>query len=126
MRLDKVNPISLLQIMREYSDENYILAMHDILEKFRNLYGCKTDRRTIYHNLELLQSCGFDTSTYGENHVGYYLREREFEGAELRLLMDAVYRFSFLSPEQSEKLVKKLQQFSAQANLYLEVPNEAE
>ena len=67
MRSDKANPIYLLHILREYSDENHILSMHEILEKLRVLYDCEADRRTIYSQIELLQVCGFDISQYAEN-----------------------------------------------------------
>ena len=60
MRSDKANPIYLLHILREYSDENHVLSMHEILEKLRVLYDCEADRRTIYSQIELLQTCGFE------------------------------------------------------------------
>ena len=82
MHSDKVNPIYLLHILREYSDKDHILSMHAILEKLRVLYDCEADRRTIYSQIELLQTCGFDISLYTENGKGYYLREREFEKSE--------------------------------------------
>lgn len=113
MRFDKANPIYLLQILREYSDEAHILSMHEIMEKLRSIYHCEADRRTVYSYVELLQGCGFDISTYSENGVGYFLREREFEKAEIRMLTDAVCSFPFISPGQSKGLITKLQQFSS-------------
>lgn len=113
MRSDKANPIYLLHILREYSDENHVLSMHEILEKLRVLYDCEADRRTIYSQIELLQICGFDISLYTENGKGYYLREREFEKAEIRMLIDSVCSFPFIAPSQSRELIKKLQQFGS-------------
>lgn len=113
MRPDKVNPLYLLYILREYTDENHILSMHEIFEKLRVLYGCEVDRRTIYSYMELLQTCGFDISTYAENGKGYYLREREFEKAETRMLIDSVCSFPFIDATQSRELIKKLQQFGS-------------
>ena len=113
MRPEKANPIYLLHVLRKYSDETHILPMHEILKKLRVLYDCEIDRRTVYNYVELLQTCGFDISTYAENGAGYYLREREFEKAEIRLLVDAVCSFPFIPPDQSRKLIQKLQQFSS-------------
>lgn len=116
MRSDKANPMYLLHILREHSDENHILSMHEILEKLRVIYGCEADRRTIYSYIELLQTCGFAISLYAENGTGYYLREREFEKAEIRMLIDSVCSFPFIAPNQSRELIKKLQQFGSQYN----------
>lgn len=109
MLTDRANAICLLEILREFSDEEHILPMREIISKMELVYGIKPDRRTIYSAVALLVELGHDISTYEENGVGYYLRSREFEKSEIHLLSDAVYSFPFISPKQTDELVGKLQ-----------------
>ena len=106
---NRANAICLLKVLQEYSDENHILSMREIKEKLKNSYDITIDRRTVYSTVELLQQLDYDISTYEENGIGYYLRTRDFEPAEIRLLTDAVYAFDYISPKQTKDLAGKLQ-----------------
>lgn len=108
MLTDKAIAICLLEVMREYSDENHILAMSEITSKIDQLYGMKPDRRTIYSAFETLVELGYDISFYKENGKGYYLRDRQLEAAEAHLLSDAVCSFPFISEKQTSQLLKKI------------------
>ncbi len=105
---DKSNMLCILNILEEYSDEEHILGMKELQSKLKTIYDIKPDRRTIYSSVAALQDFGFDISTYDENGIGYYLREREFEPSEIRLLIDAVYSFEYISKKQTEDLIEKL------------------
>ena len=109
MITDKAITICLLEVLKEYSDEENIMTMKDILTKMNILYGLKPDRRTVYSAMSLLNDLGYDISLYDENKEGYYLRSRDIESSEILLLCDAVYSFPFISARQSEQLIKKLQ-----------------
>ena len=106
---DKAMGLCLLRILWDYSDVDHKLQMRDLLAKLNSLYGLDPDRRTVYRALEMLQEMGFEISTYETDH-GYYLKERLFELAEIRLLMDAVYSFRFISYKHAQDLIDKLQQ----------------
>ena len=109
MLTDKAITMCLLEILKEYSDENHILTMKEILTKMESNYGLKPDRRTIYSGAATLMDFGYDISTYDENGKGYFLRERDFELSEITMLTDAVYSFPFISGKQSDELIEKLQ-----------------
>lgn len=109
MMTDRANAICLLEILREHSDEEHILAMRDIIHKMNTLYDLKPDRRTIYSAVALLIDLGYDISVYEDNGIGYYLRGRDFEQSEILLLTDAVYSFPFIPAKQAEELIAKLQ-----------------
>lgn len=109
MITDKAITICLLEVLKEYSDEENVMTMKDILTKMNILYGLKPDRRTVYSAMSLLTDLGYDISLYEENKEGYYLRSRDIESSEVLLLCDAVYSFPFISARQSEQLIKKLQ-----------------
>lgn len=110
MVTDRANAICLLEILKEYSDEDNILQMKDIITKMNMIYDLKPDRRTIYSAIALLIELGYDVSLYEENGIGYYLRNRDFEPSEILLLTDAVCSFPFIPARQSEELIRKLQQ----------------
>ena len=109
MMTDRANAICLLEILREYSDEEHILAMRDLIQKMNSLYDLKPDRRTVYSAISLLIDLGYDISMYEDNGIGYYLRNRDFEQSEILLLTDAVFSFPFIPAKQSEGLISKLQ-----------------
>lgn len=109
MLTDKANAICLLEILKEFSDEQHILPMREIINKLQVIYGIKPDRRTVYGAVALLIELGYDISTYEENGEGYFLRSRELERSEILLLTDAVYTFPFIPAKQSEELIAKLQ-----------------
>lgn len=97
----------------EYSDENHILAMREILSKMKQIYDLEIDRRTVYDSVELLKNLNYDISDYNENKKGYYLRTRVFESSEIKLLTDAVCSFPFISEKYSQELVEKLLGFNS-------------
>ncbi len=109
MLTEKANAICILEVLKEYSDEEHILPMREIIAKMQSLYGIKIDRRTVYGAVALLIELGYDISIYEDNGVGYYLRSRELEQSEVLLLTDAVYSFPFIPAKQTEQLVQKLQ-----------------
>ena len=109
MLTDKAITMCLLEILKEYSDEEHQLTMKEILSKMESNYGLRPDRRTIYSAVATLMDLGYDVSTYEDNGKGYCLRERDFEQSEVLLLADAVYSFPFISATQSKQLVDKLQ-----------------
>lgn len=111
MITDKANMLCLLKVLQEYSDENHILTMREIKERLHNEYDIKPDRRTIYGAVDALIDLGYDISKYEENGVGYFLREREFDPGEIRLLLDAVYSCSYITPRQTEELLTKIRNF---------------
>lgn len=113
MLTDRANVICLLHVLKEYTDEYHIMPMREIIAKMSALYDIKIDRRTIYSAFELLQNLGYDISSYEENGKGYYLRSREFEPSEIRLLTDSVCSFPFISEGQSKDLMRKLQKFNS-------------
>ena len=97
----------ILDILKEYSDENHRLTQQEILRLLRANYGMDCDRRSVKNNIDCLKELGYDIST--EN--GYYLMTREFDDAELRMLIDSVLFSRNLTQEQAKKLIDKLRAF---------------
>ena len=109
MLTEKAITICLLEVLREYSDENHILSMGEIISKINARYSLNPDRRTIYSALETLIELGYDISLYKDNGKGYYLLDRQLEASEAHLLSDAICTFPFISEKQTAQLMHKVQ-----------------
>lgn len=94
----------ILEVLRVYSDENHKLSMQDIIRHLKSSYDISCDWRTVKSNILTLMDCGYDV----ENDDGYYLASREFEDAELRLLIDGVLCSRTISEKESKLLIEKL------------------
>ena len=103
---DKSNMLCILYILEEYSDENHILRQKDIIAKMKLLYDRTVDRRTIYGAVDALEDFGYEISKYEDNGIGYYIIDRKFSQAEIKLLIDAIYSCQYISPKQTEELLQ--------------------
>lgn len=110
---EKTYILCILKILEEFSDPHHILSMADMQSKLKTIYGIEADRRTVYRNIDALIDFGYDISKFAENKRGYYLRERDFEIAELHLLCDAVLSAEGISQTQGKALLKKIQKLGS-------------
>lgn len=94
----------ILDILKEYSDENHRLTQQEIIRLLKANYDMGCDRRSVKNNVDSLKEMGYEIVT----EDGYYLAEREFEDAELRILIDSVLFSRNLTQEQAKKLIDKL------------------
>ena len=118
----KMLNIMILKILERYSDEHRPLTQKKILELLDLEYGMKCDRRSVKSNLISLKEIGYDINI----RKGVYIR-RDFEDAELRMLIDNVLFSKTLSQSQAKRLIEKLKnlgsnQFSAKVNHICNLP----
>lgn len=105
----KLKLLYLVKIFKEETDEAHGLSRREIISRL-NAYGVNADRKTIYTDLEELRSFGLDIIADHEgNDWIYYLGERRFELAELKLLVDSVQSAKFITERKSRSLIKKLE-----------------
>ena len=75
-----------------------------------NGYEVTADRKTLYLDFEELKHYGLDIiSEQRSKTVVYYLASRDFELAELKLLVDSVQSSKFITEKKSNSLIKKLE-----------------
>lgn len=104
----KMKILCLLQILRERTDENHIMSATDLCKALEE-YGISAERKSIYSDIEALQTFGIDVAQKKGSTPGYYIASREFEIAELKLLVDAVQASKFITKKKTEELIKKLE-----------------
>lgn len=96
----------ILELLKRESDEAHPISTERIIESLA-ANDIKAERKSIYDDIQALIELGYDVISCGRK--GYYLGAREFELAELKLLVDAVQSSKFLSEKKSHELIKKLE-----------------
>lgn len=93
--------------MLEKTDENHGLTINEIKDELES-YGIKAERKSLYDDIEILQSFGLDICTVRTNTVKYYIGNRDFQIPELKLLVDAIQSSKFITRKKSLELIEKL------------------
>lgn len=98
----------LSRIMTEKTDDEHVLTMPEI-QRHLEEYGVTADRKTLYDDLEALRVLGIDVigEKDGRGYV-YHVGRKQFEIAELKLLVDAIQSSKFITQKKSEELIRKL------------------
>ena len=104
----KIRPFLLARILFERTDEGHCLSTAQLMEILENEYGIKTHRQTISSDINLLRSFGMDIQGVMSAQKMYNLVSREFDLAELKMLIDAVESAKFISKKKSKQLVEKI------------------
>ena len=85
----------------ENTDENHKVTMADIL-RYLEGYEISAERKSIYADIEAIRDLGIDV--VGEKtgrDFYYYVVSRDFEVAELKLLVDAIQSSKFITEKKS-------------------------
>lgn len=99
----------ILEILRQYTDENHSLTQQEILKLLEKNYDMPCDRRSVKANVLSLKEMGYDISM--DN--GYRLVSREFDDAELRILIDSVLFSKSISTKQAKDLIAKIRSLAS-------------
>ena len=105
--MQKQKLLYLQKIMLEKTDENHGLTINEIKDELES-YGIKAERKSLYDDIEILQSFGLDICTIRTNTVRYYIGNRDFQIPELKLLVDAIQSSKFITRKKSLELIEKL------------------
>lgn len=108
----KLKLLYILKILSERTDENNVIT-RDELEKALGAYDISAERKSIYSDIEALKFFGYDINFRKEQPSGYQLLSRDFELAELKLLVDSVQASKFITSKKSKDLIKKLESLTS-------------
>ncbi|MBR7172686.1 MAG: WYL domain-containing protein [Clostridia bacterium] len=107
----KLSIIYILEILKEYSDENHALTQNEILKKLYSIYGMECERKSVGANIDSLIEAGYEIVKCESG--GCYLAAREFEQSEISFLVDAVFSSKSIDSKKSRDLEKKISAFSS-------------
>jgi predicted DNA-binding transcriptional regulator YafY len=105
----KLKLLYLMKILLEKTDETHSITMPEILSSLES-YGVTAERKSIYDDFETLRLYGIDIVGEQRNKTYYYqVGKRDFELAELKLLVDAVQSSKFVTAKKTNELIKKIE-----------------
>ncbi len=105
----KIKLLYIKDILEKYSDEAHVMNSSEILSKLEILYGIHCERKSLYNDIDLLESYGVDIIRTRTPRNGFFVGSRPFELAEVRLLCDAVQAADFISKVKTKRLLDKIE-----------------
>ncbi len=104
----------LSKIILEKTDDEHMITMPEI-QKALEGYGVTADRKSLYDDLDQLSNFGMEIigEKVGRNYF-YHVGNKQFEIAELKLLVDAIQSSKFITEKKSNELIKKLTTFASE------------
>lgn len=109
----KLKLIYLIKILTRFTDDEHSITMREILAELER-YGVTAERKSIYADMDTLRDLGIDVigEQQGKTYY-YYVGKKQFELAELKLLVDAIQSSKFITEKKSNELIKKLESFTS-------------
>lgn len=102
----------LARFLLKHSDEEHPVTLGQLQEELER-WNAPAERKSIYDDMEQLRQLGLDVQTRRGVGGGWFIGEREFELAELKLLVDAVQSSRFLTQKKSNALIHKLESLAS-------------
>ena len=105
----KLKMLYIVKILEEKTDSEHGITLSQLLKEL-DAYGISAERKSLYSDIESLKQFGYDI--VGEKcYRNYYYKlvSRDFELAELKLLVDSVQSSKFITAKKSRELIKKLE-----------------
>ena len=102
----------LVQIMLAKTDEEHSLTMPQIIQELGK-YDITAERKSIYLDFDdMTDKLGIEIVKEQRGRETYYhVASREFELAEVKLLIDAIQSSKFITEKKSSALIRKIKKF---------------
>ena len=107
----KLKLLYILETLVRDTDQKHKKGTAELIEMLK-ARGLSAERKSIYDDIETLREFGLDIIYDKEEPAGYYMGERDFELAELKLLVDAVQSSKFITAKKSAVLISKLEKLT--------------
>ncbi len=105
--LNKIKLLFLHDIFYRQTDSEHVYSANELCDLLSE-YGITCERKSIYSDIDALKEYGMDIVNVRTPKRGYYLNERKFDIAEVRLLIDAVQAAKFISSKKTKALIYKI------------------
>jgi predicted DNA-binding transcriptional regulator YafY len=110
----KLKLLYLMKIMLAKTDDAHSLTMPEILRALES-YDVTAERKSIYADFDTLRDLNIDIIGEKRGKTYYYhVASRQFEIAELKLLVDAIQSSKFITEKKSNELIKKLESLTSE------------
>ena len=114
---DKLKILYLMKMLLDETDREHPMNAAEIAEKMNRRYNYTTyNRKTIYADIERLKTFGLSIAQTKGASFGYFVKDRVFDLAELKLMVDAVQSSKFITKRKSVELIRKLETLTSEHN----------
>lgn len=101
-----------LLLIRDYlyneASEDKPKSTEAIMEYLKDNYDIEASDKTIHTDVKRLREDANVPVVYNRHRRGYYITERQFSNAELRLLVECIYNADFMSRSDADLLTAKI------------------
>lgn len=109
----KLKILYLAKILLENTDANHDITLQEIIDKL-SANNVTAERKSLYDDIAQLDDFGIKIrkTQYGKTYH-YQVINRDFELAELKLLVDSVASAKFITGEKSNELIRKIEHLAS-------------
>jgi len=97
--------ICILEILSKKTNEDHRLNFDAIVDILAQEYGMELDKKAVGRNINILIDMGYDIT---KTRNGTYMQSRDFDNTELKFLLDSVLTNRFITPQNTDQIIKKL------------------
>ena len=112
-KYSKARLLTLVRMLYEKTDEHNSMNTFQILEYLKSQKIHSNDK-TLRRDMKLLSELGFDVIVEHSKPNRYYIGDRGFDLAEVKLLIDAVASSRFVTERKSRELGEKLAKLASE------------
>lgn len=98
----KSSILLVLNVLKEYSDENHYLTQSEIVDKIKTIYGIELERKSVGSSLQLLQELDYDICKGSKG--GFALLSRTFDETEATFLIDAIFSSKSIDGKMAKRI----------------------
>ena len=104
----KIKLLKLYEILRQHTDEDRPLSTNQLCAMLE-AEGITCDRRTLAEDVDILNANGFEVLRRRTRYAMlFYIVDRRFDLAEVKILIDAIQAASFITPQKTKELTEKV------------------
>ena len=104
----KIKLLKLYEILRQRTDEDHPLSTNQLCAMLE-AEGITCDRRTLAEDIDILNANGFEVLRRRTRYAMlFYIVDRRFDLAEVKILIDAIQAASFITPQKTLELTDKV------------------
>lgn len=105
--ITRIKCLKLWELLCRETDAEHPLSSVEIIRKLAE-EGISFTRKTLYRDIEVLNHFGYEIFCTRSRANEYYVTDRNFDMAELHILMDALQAASFISAKKTAELSGKV------------------
>lgn len=109
----KIKLLILYDLLQRQTDEENPMSTEEVIMKLLEK-GIPVERKALLSDVKTLNEWGFEVMSYKKKSYYFYVEDRQFNIAELRILIDAIQTANFISEEKTAEFTNKLAELAGE------------